>query len=183
MKSSSLGCFLFGFFFPWGKKLYLFMPCLTMFQPGAAAGGQAQTCSAATVPLLQAALCPPTHCMTQQFTVHRRRHSPSTGTSWQCAPWAPGQLPRWIFIWAWPISIIHFLSSPSYIILLILKWKKWAKAKKFDWKRHLLLFLPVLGRQRAEEVPCPACFFSFCLFVFSSWNKWNFGFMQSVSLV
>lgn len=60
--------------------------------------------------------------------------------------------------------------------------KKWAKAKKFDGKRHLLLFLPVLGRQRAEEVPCPACFFSFCLFVFSSWNKWNFGFMQSVSL-
>lgn len=100
------------FFSPEEKKLYLFMPRLTMFQPGAAAGGQAQTCSAATVPLLQAALCPPTHCMTQQFTVHRRRHSPSTGTSWQCALWAPGQLPRWIFIWAWPKSTIHFLSPP-----------------------------------------------------------------------
>lgn len=59
-----------------------------------------------------------------------------------------------------------FPLTPNYIILLILKWKKWAKAKKFDWKRHLLLFLPVLERQRAEKVPCPSCFFLFFVFLF-----------------
>lgn len=60
-----------------------------------------------------------------------------------------------------------FSLTPNYIILLILKWKKWAKAKKFDGKRQLLLFLPVLGRQRAENTPSPSCFFLFCFFFFS----------------
>lgn len=108
------------FFFSGGKKLYLFRSCLTRFQPGTAAGGQAQTCSVATVPVLQTALCIPTHHMTQQFTVHKQKHSSSTGTSWQCVPWAPGELPRQTSIWAWPIPIMCFLSPPNHIFLLIL---------------------------------------------------------------
>lgn len=148
------------------------MPRLTMFQPGAAAGGQAQTCSAATVPLLQAALCPP-HTL-HDPAIYCSQAEAQSIYKFQLAmcslgTWAISQMDFYM-------GLAHinntFSLTPNYIILLILKWKKWAKAKKFDGKRQLLLFLPVLGRQRAENTPSPSCFFFFFFFQLKQMEFW-----------
>lgn len=183
MKSSSLGCFLF-VFFPWGKEAVPLHAPLD-YVPARSCSRRPSTdllCShCATAPgcsLPPHTLHDPAIYCTQAEAQSIYRYQLavcSLGT------WAITQMDFYMGLAhinnTFPLIPQLYNSSHPEVK------KKWAKAKKFDGKRHLLLFLPVLGRQRAEEVPCPACFFSFCLFVFSSWNKWNFGFMQSVSLV